>query len=84
MKVFVWILISFYLLVTVSWIANSPYLISWWGVSIWFISIVLGFIAYKQLKASTILKKIILYSSAFMVFLVLVTGLIQLAVTSMP
>ena len=75
---------KFYLIVTVFWVANSPYLFSLWGVIIWLISIVLGFITYKQIKEPTIIRKLILYSSSIMVFLVLVTGLIHLAVTSMP
>ena len=78
------ILMFFYLLVTVSWVANSPYLFSLWGVIIWLISIILGFFAYKQIKEPKIIRKLILYSSSFMVFFVIVTGLIYLAVTSMP
>ncbi len=78
------ILMVFYLIVTVFWVANSPLLFSLQGVIIWLISIVLGFIAYKQIKEPNIIRKLILYSSSFMVFLVIVTSLIHLAVTSMP
>lgn len=84
MKELAWALLLFYLLVTVFWIANSPYLFSLWGTIIWLISIVLGFIAYKQIKEPKIIKKLVLYSSFFMVFLLIVTGLIHWAVTSMP
>ena len=84
MKGLAWVLMLFYLLVTVFWLANSPYLFSLWGVIIWLTSILLGFVAYKQIKEPKIIRKLILYSSSFMVFLVIVTGLIYLAVTSMP
>lgn len=84
MRGLAWFLMLFYLVVTAFWIANSPYLFSMWGVIIWLISIVLGFIAYKQLKEKNIIKKLILYSTSFMVFLLILTGLIELAVTSMP
>lgn len=84
MKELAWVLIFFYLFVTVLWIANSPYLFSILGVIIWLISIVLGFIAYKQIKEKNTIRKLILYSSSFMVFLLVVTGLIELAATSMP
>ncbi|WP_181351300.1 hypothetical protein [Thalassobacillus sp. CUG 92003] len=84
MKGLAWALMLFYLLVTVLWIANSAYLFSTLGVIIWLISIVLGFIAYKQIKEKNTIRKLVLYSSSFMVFLLVVTGLIELAVTSMP
>ena len=84
MKQLAGFLILFYLLVSGFWLANSPYLFSFWGLLIWFISIALGFITYKLIEESTVIKKLVLYTSSFMVFLVLVTGLIHLAVTSMP
>lgn len=84
MKGLVWVLMLFYLLFTVLWIANSPYLFSLWGVTLWLISILLGFIAFRKIKERNIMRKLILYSTSFMVFLLIVTGLILLAVTSMP
>lgn len=84
MKRLAWTLIIFYLLVTVFWIANSPLLFSMWGITVWLISIALGFVVYKGIQEQKIIKKLILYSSSFMVFLVIVTGLIQITVTSMP
>ncbi len=84
MKVLACILMVFYMLVTVFWVANSPYLFSLQGIMIWFISIVLGFVTYKKITEPKILRKLLLYSSSFMVFLVIVTGLIYLAVSSMP
>lgn len=84
MKGLTWGLMVFYLLVTAFWIANSPYLFSVWGIMIWIISIILGFGLYKKIKDSKVTRKLILYSSSFMVFLLIVTGLIHFAVTSMP
>lgn len=84
MKGIVWFLMFFYLLVIILWIANSPYLFSLWGVIIWLISIVIGFVAYKQIKEKNIIRKLILYSSTFVAVLLIVTGLIHIAVTSMP
>ena len=84
MKLLAWVLLPFYLLVTIFWIANSPYLFSLWGISIWTTSIILGFVAYKQIKEPNIIRKLILYSSSFMVFLVILTILIYWTVTSMP
>ncbi|CQR48077.1 hypothetical protein BN1058_02421 [Paraliobacillus sp. PM-2] len=84
MKGFAWGIMLFYLLVTVFWIANSPYLFSLWGLISWFISIILGFVVFKQIKQPNMVRKLILYSTSFMVFLVILTGFIELAVTSMP
>ena len=77
-------LMLFYLVVTAFWVANSQFLFSAWGLIIWLISILLGFIAYKQIKEKNIVRKLMLYSTSFMVFLLILTGLIHLAVTSMP
>lgn len=84
MKGLAWVLILYYSLVTVLWIANSPYLFSIWGVIIWLVLIVLGYIVYKQIKEKNIIKHLMLYSTSFMVFLLIVAGLIHLVVTSMP
>ena len=83
MKGFMWIIITFYLFVTVLWIANSPYLFSAWGMSAWGSSIVLGFMLYSKVRGN-FQKKVLIYSTYFMVFLVIVTGLIHATVTSMP
>jgi hypothetical protein len=84
MKILAWILLLFYILVSVLWIANSPHLFSTYGFIIWIISVLLGFVAYKQLKGSDLVKNLILYSSYFMVFLMIATLMVHLAVTSMP
>ncbi|EDL66464.1 hypothetical protein BSG1_03890 [Bacillus sp. SG-1] len=76
-------LMFFHILITVFWLANSSYLFSLWGVFVWLTSIVLGFVAYKQMKEPVIVKTLILISSAFMVFLLIISGLILWAVTSM-
>ncbi|WP_421383297.1 hypothetical protein ACOJQI_02685 [Bacillus salacetis] len=84
MKGLAWGLMLFYLLITVFWISNSPYLFSLWGIIIWLTSILLGFIAFKKINEKHFTRKPILYSTSFMVFLLIVTGVIHLAVTSMP
>lgn len=84
MKGFVMGLILFYLLVTVFWIANSSYLFSLWGITIWLISILLGFFLYYKISELRAIKKLIFWSNSFMVFLLMVTGLIYLTVRSMP
>lgn len=84
MKALAGSLLFFYLLVTILWVANSPYLFSIWGLIIWSISIALGFFVFKQIKEPIILKKLMLYSSSVMVFFVLVTVFIELIVSSMP
>ena len=61
MKGLAWVLLVFYLFVTILWVSNSPYLFSMLGVTIWLISILLGFIAYKQLKEKNTIKQLILY-----------------------
>ncbi|UOQ83434.1 hypothetical protein [Gracilibacillus salinarum] len=84
MKRLAWVLMLFHLFVSVLWLANSPYLFSVLGMIIWFIAIVLGFIAYKQIKDKNMTRKLILYSSSFMFFLLVVTSLIEIAISSMP
>ena len=84
MRGLAWFLMLFYIIVIAFWIANSQFLFSTRGLIIWLISIVLGFITYKQIKEKNIVKKLMLYSTSFMVFLLILTGLIYLAVTSMP
>lgn len=66
------------------WVANSVYLFSLWGVIIWIASIILGFVAFKQLKETNIVKKLIMTSSYFMVFLVIVTIAIFFTTNSIP
>ncbi|WP_338472513.1 hypothetical protein R4Z10_07155 [Niallia sp. XMNu-256] len=84
MKGLATILMTFYLFVTVFWIANSPYLFSYGGIMIWMISIVLGFIVYKKMTGRNMIRNLMLYSNSFMLFLLIVTGLIHWTVTSMP
>ena len=62
MKGLAWVLLVFYLFVTILWVSNSPYLFSMLGVTSRLISILLGFIAYKQLKEKNTIKQLILYS----------------------
>ncbi|MFP3721677.1 hypothetical protein SFC57_22335 [Niallia circulans] len=76
-------LMLFYFLVTGLWIANSPYLFSVQGMIVWLISIVPGFVMYKQIIEINIIKRLMLYFTFFMVLLLIITGLIHWAVNSM-
>lgn len=84
MKQLAWFLLFFHLIILIFWVANSVYLFSLWGVIIWIASIILGFVAFKQLKETNIVKKLIMTSSCFMVFLVIVTIAIFFTTNSMP
>ncbi|MFC3040845.1 hypothetical protein ACFOGI_11355 [Virgibacillus xinjiangensis] len=84
MNIIVSILMLFHLFVTICWIANSAFLFSVWGLTVWVLSILLGFIAYKRINEHNIARKPLLYSTAFMAFLLLLTGWIHLTVSSMP
>ncbi len=84
MKILSWFLLFFHFIVGIFWIANSGILFSLFGMIIWIISIMSGFILYKQIREPKWVKKLVLYSSFFMIFLVLATVLIHLAVSSMP
>ncbi|MCK1986079.1 MULTISPECIES: hypothetical protein [unclassified Peribacillus] len=84
MKQIAWFLLLFHLIILIFWVANSEYLFTLWGVIIWIASIVLGFVAYKKMKETDIVKKLIMTSSYFMVFLVIVTIAIFFTTNSMP
>lgn len=77
-------LLLFYLVITILWINNSKYLFSLFGVIVWLISIGLGSMTYLNLKKKTMIKLPLLYAILFMVFLLILSGLIELAVNSMP
>ncbi|MBM7586027.1 Flp pilus assembly protein TadB [Bacillus pakistanensis] len=44
------LLLFFYLLIMVLWVVNSHYLFSIWGVTVWLLIILLGFVIYKKLN----------------------------------
>ncbi|PQD95601.1 hypothetical protein CYL18_06815 [Pradoshia eiseniae] len=77
-------LLIFHLIIAGLWIANSQYLFSFWSVIIWGISIILGFLTYKKINEGIIIRKLILFGSSFMFFLLILTGLIHIATDSMP
>ncbi|WP_243385587.1 hypothetical protein [Bacillus kexueae] len=79
-----WIFIFIYLAVTVLWIMNSSILFSGLGITVWLILTLAGFVVSKKLKETPLSQKGILYSSCFMVFLFITTGVIEWAVSSMP
>lgn len=77
------VLILFYLLIVVLWIANSQYLFSIGGVTGWLLTIMLGFIVHKQLS-DIFLKRLIKKSNYIMLFLVAITAAIFYITSSMP
>ncbi|MBY6024538.1 hypothetical protein CHN50_19680 [Priestia aryabhattai] len=83
MKIFAWFLILFHIAVALFWIGNSSYLFSKSGLFCWVFSIVVGYLMYKKQKQKNFTRKILLSSSTFMVFLIIFTGLIEVAVSSM-
>ncbi len=79
MKLFSWVLVALHLIVTFLWIANSPTLFSLAGIVAWLLLIAGGFVLYSKTNHMAVIV-----SSSFMVFLVLLTGLIEWTVSSMP
>jgi hypothetical protein len=77
------VLILFYLLIVVLWIANSQYLFSFEGVTGWLLTIMLGFVVHKQLS-DIFLKRLIKISNYIMLFLVAITAAIFYITSSMP
>ncbi len=79
MKLFTWVFVALHLIITILWIANSPTLFSLVGMVAWFLLIAGGFGLYFKTK-----QMAVIVSSSFMVFLILLTGLIEWTVSSMP
>ncbi|KQU63446.1 hypothetical protein [Rossellomorea marisflavi] len=79
MKLFTWVFVALHLIITILWIANSPVLFSIAGVVAWLLLIAGGFGLYFKTK-----QMAVIVSSFFMVFLLLLTGLIEWTVSSMP
>jgi hypothetical protein len=79
MKLFTWVLVALHLIITILWIANSPALFSLAGIVAWLLLIAGGFVLYSKTNHMAVIV-----SSSFMVFLVLLTGLIEWTVSSMP
>lgn len=84
MKSIAFSLMILYLVIIVLWITNSASLFSIWGISIWILLIIIGFLTYKQLRDSRWLRKLLLFLSSFLILFLILTGLIHLTVTSMP
>lgn len=77
------LLILFYLMIVVLWIANSQYLFSFGGVTVWLLTIVLGFVVNNQISGF-FLKRLIKVSNFIMLFLVAITAAIFYTTSSMP
>lgn len=84
MRVFSWVLMALYILIGLLWIANSSFLFSTWGITIWLLLTVLGFIVYKLTKEKDMVRTLLLYLAVVMVFLLIIAGTIYLTTGSMP
>lgn len=79
-----WVLLFFHTAILILWIMNSGYLFSLIGVVFWIISVAVGFIVQKQINEQSLVKKLLLSSSYFMVFLTVITIGIYFVTSSMP
>ena len=84
MKQVALLLVIFHSIILVFWVANSSLLFSSWGIGVWLALTIAGFVLLKVIKEVNIMSKLLLVSSWFMVFLLLVTIAIEFITTSMP
>ncbi|MFK9116032.1 hypothetical protein ABEI56_24930 [Peribacillus castrilensis] len=84
MKTFAGILLLFHTAILFLWIMDSGYLFSMLGIVVWFIAVAVGFIVQKRINEQFLLKKLLLSSSYFMVFLSLITIWVFFVTSSMP
>lgn len=71
-------------IIFILWIMNSGYLFSTVGTTFWIASVALGFLIQKQLDDVMMLRKILVISNWWMVFLMIMTVGIYFVVSSMP
>jgi hypothetical protein len=71
-------------IIFILWIMNSGYLFSSVGTTFWITSVALGFLIQKQLDDVMMLRKILVISNWWMVFLMIMTVGIYFVVSSMP
>lgn len=73
MKILAWSLLFIHFGIFMLWIADSEYLFSLFGVSIWFTAIVSAFLVQKQINKQLTIRRLLIVSNFFMVFLSVVT-----------
>jgi hypothetical protein len=84
MKILGRLLLFIYFLILILWIMNSQYLFSFWGITLWVLIILVGFVMYKKLSNFDNLKNLVKISNYIMLFLVALTAAIFYITTSMP
>ncbi|WRP07560.1 hypothetical protein U9J35_05160 [Rossellomorea aquimaris] len=84
MKKMAFVIILIHTIIFFLWIMNSGYLFSKVGVIFWIASAALGLLIQKQLHEVTVIRKILVISGWWMVFLMVMTVGIYFAVSSMP
>jgi hypothetical protein len=78
------VIILLHIIIFFLWIMNSGYLFSMVGMILWIASVALGFIIQRQLDKATIIRRVLVISNWWMVFLMVMTVGIYFAVSSMP
>ncbi|MGM0829256.1 MAG: hypothetical protein ACQEWF_17960 [Bacillota bacterium] len=84
MKNIAFFIILVHTIIFILWIMNSGYLFSTVGTTFWIASVALGFLIQKQLEDVMMLRKILVISNWWMVFLMIMTVGIYFVVSSMP
>ncbi|KAA0561735.1 hypothetical protein ACQCWA_11445 [Rossellomorea aquimaris] len=84
MKNIAFFIILVHTIIFILWIMNSGYLFSTVGTTFWIASVALGFLIQKQLDDVMMLRKILVISNWWMVFLMIMTVGIYFVVSSMP
>lgn len=73
LKILAWSLLIIHFGIFMLWIADSEYLFSLFGVAIWFTAIVSAFLVQKQINKQLTIRRLLIVSNFFMVFLSVVT-----------
>jgi hypothetical protein len=76
-------ILAFHLCVMFWWLSNAAILHSAWGIVLWILSPILGYVLYKRNPPST-LGKILYLSCVIVIILGILAGLITLITSSMP
>ncbi|MEH7273067.1 hypothetical protein [Neobacillus vireti] len=78
------LLVVFHSIILFLWVKNSSILFSSWGIGVWLVVTIAGFVLLKVITKVNIMRKLLLVSSWFMVFLLLLTIAIEFITSSMP
>ncbi|WP_181347418.1 hypothetical protein [Thalassobacillus sp. CUG 92003] len=84
MRPFAWMLLLIHSVILVLWIMNAESLFSTTGIVFWLITVAAGFMIQTKLNTELLVKKLVVSSSYFMVFLCVMTLCIYVTTRSMP